>query len=193
MFPYTQPIKTDHLKSNKTFHSNRNKSDILSNTSQAESESIKEKNLHVPAPVYQRWWSYGSRITEDPQAVQGSFPCQAWVCKAAGLGSVGMCWLCPLNPSLEERSQLWPALFAWISDKWRVQPQGAVVTSCLWPSFRVSSPQLLSYSILLLDPLTTSFTFLCWKIIQNTGYLSINTALRTPRRNFAHHTSRPEQ
>lgn len=45
MFPHTQPIKTDHFKLNKTFHSKRNKSDILSNTSQPESESMKKKGF----------------------------------------------------------------------------------------------------------------------------------------------------
>jgi len=40
------------------------------------------------------------------------------------------------------------------------------------------------------------FTFFCWKIIQNMGYLNINTVLFTQRRNFTlgfHPTSRPGQ
>lgn len=52
MFPHTQPIKADHLRLNKIFHSSRNKSDILNNASKLESESNleKEKNTSCPWP-----------------------------------------------------------------------------------------------------------------------------------------------
>lgn len=96
----------------------------------------KPKTLNIPDPVYQRWWSCCSWIADDLQAVQGPFPCQAWVQEGAGLAFAGTCWLPPLEPSLgEERSQLRPTRLAWISDKWHVQPQGTLVSSCLWTSF----------------------------------------------------------
>lgn len=160
MFPHSQPIKTDHLRLNKTFHSSRNKSDVLNNASKPESESNTEKKktkkqtqvLHVPDLVDQKRWSCCSWIIDDLQVVQGPLTSQAWVYEVAGLPFAGTCWLHPLNPSLrEERNQLWPTLLAWLSDKWHVQPQGTVVSSCLWTFFKVSSPQLLSYCVLLPD------------------------------------------
>lgn len=95
--------------------------------------------FHVTDPVYQRWWFCCSWIADDLEAVQGLLLCQAWICEGAGLDFAGICWLCPLKPSLGEE----PAVASTAClDQWHVQPQGTIVSSCLWTSFRVPSPQL---------------------------------------------------
>lgn len=54
MFPLTQPIKTDHLKLNKTFNSSKNKSNILNNVNRPESKSSHENKKLFPLTLCTR-------------------------------------------------------------------------------------------------------------------------------------------
>lgn len=197
MFPHTQPIKTDHLKLNKTFNSSKNKPNILNNVNKLESKSSHEnKKALCPWPRTRGGGPIAVGLEPICRQSKGhSVPAHGtW-------GWLWRNWLHALDSSLVEESSQHgqPCLpGSVISDMFSLRE--LLSRSCLWSSFSflTSAFELQHFDLWLCEICGlahNSSEFCHSNYWENMGELRVYTAQFIPRRNFSlgrHSMGKPE-